>query len=250
MFHKSEHFPQVRMWYDKNWRVSCQKNPPRIITWRKPQAASQLQFGVLLPGTTSTSQLLSHAFSIQLPNLWKSQAVIRAAAISRQVKRIATGLTKRYIEKTSIPTLTQPENEHDNGTSTIWRCISYWTSGFASVMLAFMGVIGDAPTHSFSLSKSHYFNMAIPKPTRVLWILFPWKAAMSIFYWLPPSTMGGKIQEVTGNPTFWNRVDFPCCLKRRKWLLSDDRNVVSTGNTSGIPSSLDHHFLVEILFCG
>ena len=208
MSHKSEHFPQVRMWYNKNWRVSCQKNPPRIITWRKPQAASQLQFGVLLPGTTSTSQLLSHAFSIQLPNLWKSQAVIRAAAISRQVKRIATGLTKRYIEKTSIPTLTQPENEHDNGTSTIWRCISYWTSGFSSVMLC-------------------QFSTGCP--------LAQWEERY----------IGGNRQ-----PTFWNRVDFPCCLKRRKWLLSDDRNVVSTGNTSGIPSSLDHHFLVEILFCG
>jgi len=50
--------------------------------------SEQLNIPNLHCSTTSTSQLLSHAFSIQLPNLWKSQAVIRAAAISRQVKRI------------------------------------------------------------------------------------------------------------------------------------------------------------------
>ena len=33
-----------------------------------------------------------------------------------------------------------PENKHDNGKSTICRCISYRKSGFSSVMLVFRGV--------------------------------------------------------------------------------------------------------------
>ena len=33
-----------------------------------------------------------------------------------------------------------PENSHDNGKSTIWRCISYWTWAFSNVMLVFRGV--------------------------------------------------------------------------------------------------------------
>ena len=33
-----------------------------------------------------------------------------------------------------------PENYHDNGKSTIWRCISYWTWAFSNVMLVFRGV--------------------------------------------------------------------------------------------------------------
>ena len=36
---------------------------------------------------------------------------------------------------------TPPENQHDNGTSTIWRCVSYWTWGFFNVVLVFRGVL-------------------------------------------------------------------------------------------------------------
>ena len=41
-----------------------------------------------------------------------------------------------WIDGINIP----PENGHDNGTSTIWRCISYWTWGCSNVMLVFRGV--------------------------------------------------------------------------------------------------------------
>ena len=35
---------------------------------------------------------------------------------------------------------TPPKNNHDNGKSIIWRCISYWYWGFSNVMLLFRGV--------------------------------------------------------------------------------------------------------------
>ena len=34
-----------------------------------------------------------------------------------------------------------PENQHDNGTSDIWRCISYWTWRFSNVMVEFQRCI-------------------------------------------------------------------------------------------------------------
>ena len=33
-----------------------------------------------------------------------------------------------------------PENYHDSGKSTIWRCISYWNWEFSNVMLVFRGL--------------------------------------------------------------------------------------------------------------
>jgi len=61
---------------------------------------------------------------------WWHQVVTRGVGMGH------LSLWDFWIDGINIP----PENGHDNGTSTIWRCISYWTWGCSNVMLVFRGV--------------------------------------------------------------------------------------------------------------
>ena len=64
----------------------------------------------------------------------------RRGTLPLSVLSTVAPFTGAQIESFELVLKTPPENEHDNKTSTIWRCISYWTWGCFNVMLVFRGV--------------------------------------------------------------------------------------------------------------
>ena len=73
-----------------------------------------------------------------------------------------------------------PENQHDNGKSAIWRCISYWKLWFSNVMLVFRGV-------------------TIPTMQMIFWGPRPlnrcWGRVFAMAWWTCPVVAGQKTQE-------------------------------------------------------